>query len=196
MRHLPDLSWIGPLIGDNVQFGGKGRSARPSAGPGGSDIDRRGARRGAASGLGRPGGPAGKREAGCGPRRRRARDQRTDVRRNPRVAPTTSALSKDSTPTGRSRCGRSAASRCGRSTGSIGMQATQLPVLQRADRWMVVSGTGGITFTPQRADLYAKLTVEAPTSTSTRCAPAARLPNDVVVTRAGRQRRPGGPPST
>ena len=44
--------------------------------------------------------------------------------------------------------------------GSIGVQATQLPVLQRADRWMVVSGTGGITLSPQRAELYAKLTVD------------------------------------
>ena len=45
-------------------------------------------------------------------------------------------------------------------TGSIGVTADKLPILQRRDRWMVVSGEGGITLTPKRAELYAKPTVD------------------------------------
>ena len=45
-------------------------------------------------------------------------------------------------------------------TGSVGIVADRLPVLQRRDRWMVVSGNGGITLAPGRADLYAKLQVD------------------------------------
>ena len=73
--------------------------------------------------------------------------------------------------------------------GSIGVQATQLPVLQRADRWMVVSGTGGITLSPQRAELYAKLTVDGAYIDFDGLRGGRSLPNDVVVTRAGAQRK-------
>ena len=45
-------------------------------------------------------------------------------------------------------------------TGSIGVRAERLPILQRRDRWIVVSGEGGITLTPTRAELYATPTVD------------------------------------
>jgi translocation and assembly module TamB len=82
-------------------------------------------------------------------------------------------------------------------TGSIGIRAEQLPILQRRDRWMVVSGEGGITLTPTRAELYAKPTVDgAYIDFSTLRGPRA-LPSDVVVARAdqaAQKRREGAAP--
>jgi translocation and assembly module TamB len=80
-------------------------------------------------------------------------------------------------------------------TGSIGVTADKLPILQRPDRWMVVSGEGGITLTPTRAELYAKPTVDgAYIDFSARN--ARTLPNDVVVLRAEQPQgtRGGTPP--
>ena len=74
-------------------------------------------------------------------------------------------------------------------TGSIGLRATQLPVLQRTDRWMVVSGDAGITLSPQRAELYAKLTVDGAYINFSGLRGARSLPSDVVVNRAGAQRK-------
>jgi translocation and assembly module TamB len=67
-------------------------------------------------------------------------------------------------------------------TGSIGVRAERLPILQRRDRWIVVSGEGGITLTPTRAELYATPTVDgAYVDFSTRG--PRTLPADVVVVR-------------
>ncbi len=64
-----------------------------------------------------------------------------------------------------------------------------MPVLQRADRWMVVSGDGGITLSPQRAELYAKLTVDGAYINFDGLRGGRSLPNDVVVTHPGTQRK-------
>ena len=69
-------------------------------------------------------------------------------------------------------------------TGSVGIQAERLPVLQRRDRWMVVSGEGGITLAPRRADLYAKLQVDGAFIDFSRLLGVRSLPSDVVVVRA------------
>ncbi len=69
--------------------------------------------------------------------------------------------------------------------GSIGVQATQLPVLQRADRWMVVSGRGGITLTPQSAEVYANMTVDGAFIDFDEIRAGRSLPTDVVVRRPG-----------
>ncbi|MGB2817011.1 MAG: translocation/assembly module TamB domain-containing protein [Burkholderiaceae bacterium] len=82
-------------------------------------------------------------------------------------------------------------------TGSIGVTADKLPILQRRDRWMVVSGEGGITLTPTHAELYAKPTVDgAYIDFSSRN--ARTLPSDVVVVRGEQQQktREGAPPLT
>ena len=68
-------------------------------------------------------------------------------------------------------------------TGSVGIQADRLPVLQRRDRWMVVSGDGGITLAPARADLYAKLKVDGAFIDFSQLRGARSLPSDVVVVR-------------
>ncbi|HET9025100.1 MAG TPA: translocation/assembly module TamB domain-containing protein [Burkholderiaceae bacterium] len=67
-------------------------------------------------------------------------------------------------------------------TGSIGVTADRLPILQRRDRWMVVSGEGGITLTPTRAELYAKPTVDGAYISFAARGPRT-LPSDVVVVR-------------
>ena len=56
--------------------------------------------------------------------------------------------------------------------------------MQRRDRWMVVSGEGGITLVPKRADLYAKLHVDGAYIDFSRLLGVRSLPNDVVVVRA------------
>ena len=68
-------------------------------------------------------------------------------------------------------------------TGSVGIQADRLPVLQRRDRWMVVSGEGGITLVPERAELYAKLQVDSAYIDFSRLGGERTLPSDVVVVR-------------
>jgi translocation and assembly module TamB len=82
-------------------------------------------------------------------------------------------------------------------TGSIGIRAEQLPILQRRDRWMVVSGEGGITLTPTRAELYAKPTVDGAYIDFSALRGPRALPSDVVVVRpdqAAQKRREGAPP--
>lgn len=69
-------------------------------------------------------------------------------------------------------------------TGSVGIRADRLPVLQRRDRWMVLSGEGGITLAPAHADLYAKLQVDGAYIDFSRLRGARSLPSDVVIVRA------------
>ena len=75
-------------------------------------------------------------------------------------------------------------------TGSVGIETDRLPILQRRDRWMVVSGEGGITLAPQSATLYAKLRVDGAFIDFTRLRGTRSLPNDVVVVRAEQPTRP------
>jgi translocation and assembly module TamB len=81
-------------------------------------------------------------------------------------------------------------------TGSIGITATRLPILQRRDRWMVVSGEGGITLTPKRAELYAKPTVDGAYFDFSSLRGPRTLPSDVVVVQREQPRteRRGAPP--
>ncbi len=154
---LPDLSWIGPLIGDNVQFGGAG-SINATIGGTPADPTSTGTLRGDALRLAWV-DQAVRMENG---RLDAVLDDGVLVINellfagNPRVAPlekrALEGLDSDR-PFEVRAVGRIALRSL---TGSIGVRATQLPVLQRADRWMVVSGDGGITLSPQRADLYAK----------------------------------------
>lgn len=74
-------------------------------------------------------------------------------------------------------------------TGSIGVRAEQLPILQRSDRWMVVSGDGGITLTPSRAELYAKIGVDGAYIDFSALRGPRALPSDVVVVRADQPAR-------
>ena len=69
-------------------------------------------------------------------------------------------------------------------TGSVGIRADRLPILQRRDRWMVVSGEAGVTLAPERAQLYGKLRVDGSFIDFTRLRGTRSLPNDVVVVRA------------
>jgi translocation and assembly module TamB len=80
-------------------------------------------------------------------------------------------------------------------TGSIGVTAEKLPILQRPDRWMVVSGEGGITLTPTRAELYGKPVVDGAYISFETRGPRT-LPNDVVVVRQEQPRKAkeGTPP--
>jgi translocation and assembly module TamB len=81
-------------------------------------------------------------------------------------------------------------------TGSIGVTATRLPILQRRDRWMVVSGEGGITLTPTRAELYAKPIVDGAYIDFSSLRGPRALPGDVVVVRneQARTERRDAPP--
>ncbi|MGH6610495.1 MAG: translocation/assembly module TamB domain-containing protein, partial [Burkholderiaceae bacterium] len=78
-------------------------------------------------------------------------------------------------------------------TGSVGIQADRLPILQRRDRWMVVSGDGGITLAPERAEFYAKMKVDGAFIDFSRLRGARTLPNDVVVVRAQQPSKPESP---
>jgi translocation and assembly module TamB len=79
-------------------------------------------------------------------------------------------------------------------TGSVGIQADRLPVLQRRDRWMVVSGNGGITLAPARAELYAKLKVDGAFIDFSQLRGPRSLPGDVVVVRAQQPKKADTPP--
>jgi translocation and assembly module TamB len=81
-------------------------------------------------------------------------------------------------------------------TGSIGITATRLPILQRRDRWMVVSGEGGITLTPRRAELYATPTVDGAYIDFSSLRGPRTLPSDVVVVQREkpRQEKQAAPP--
>jgi translocation and assembly module TamB len=182
---LPDLSWMGPLIGDSVQIEGSGSIKTAISGTP-ADPTASGAIR--ASGL-----RIAYVEQGV-----RLEDGTLDANLEdgvlvvnelvftgaPRVAPddkrAAEAISFE-TP-GRLRTVARIALRT--LTGSVGIQAERLPVLQRRDRWMVVSGEGGITLVPKRADLYAKLRVDGAYIDFSRLLGVRSLPNDVVVVRA------------
>jgi translocation and assembly module TamB len=187
---LPDLSWLGPLIGDNVQFGGRA-TLQAEIGGTPADPSSKGTLRGEAMRLAWV-DQAVRLENGrldavlddgvlvinewhfagtprVAPRNRRAleglhTDQPFEVRAVGRFALRTLA-------------------------GSIGITAAQLPVLQREDRWMVVSGSGGVTLSPQRADLYAKLTVDGAYINFDNLRAGRSLPGDVVVKRASDPRQ-------
>lgn len=187
---LPDLSWIGPLIGDNVQFGGSG-SINATIGGTPADPTSTGTMRGEALRLAWV-DQAVRMENG---RLDAVLDDGVLVINellfsgNPRVAPLDKRALEglDSNQPFEVRAvGRIALRSL---AGSIGVQATQLPVLQRADRWMVVSGTGGITLSPQRAELYAKLNVDGAYIDFDGLRGGRSLPTDVVVTRAGAPRK-------
>lgn len=75
-------------------------------------------------------------------------------------------------------------------TGSIGVRADRLPILQRRDRWMVVSGEGGITLTPTRAELYARPLVDGAYIDFAAMRGPRNLPNDVVVVRREQAQKP------
>jgi len=187
---LPDLSWIGPLIGDNVQFGGRG-SVNAVIGGTPADPTSTGTMRGEALRLAWV-DQAVRLENG-----RLDADLEDGVlvinelgfAGTPRVSPLdTRALEGlvSERPFEVRAVGRLALRSL---AGSIGIKATQLPVLQRADRWMVVSGEGGITLTPQRADLYATLTVDGAYVNFDSLRAGRSLPSDVVVARPGAQRK-------
>ena len=182
---LPDLSWIGPLIGDSAQLEGSGSvKATISGTP--ADPTASGPIR--ASGL-----RVAYVEQGL-----RLEDGTLDANLDdgvlvvnellftgtPRIAPDDKRAAESvsyETP-GRLRAVARIALRT--LTGSVGIQADRLPVLQRRDRWMVVSGEGGITLAPERAELYAKLQVDGAYIDFSRLRGARTLPNDVVVVRA------------
>jgi translocation and assembly module TamB len=69
-------------------------------------------------------------------------------------------------------------------TGSIGVKADRLPILQRRDRWMAVTGEAGITLTPTRAEFYAKTTVDGAYIDFSALRGPRTLPDDVIVVRA------------
>jgi len=194
---LPDLGWIGPLIGDAVQIQG---SATVQAAIGGT-----------------PGSPSAN-------GRVRGRDLRLAwIEQGFRLENgTLNAALEDGvlvldemTFTGEARVPPDDARALGALTtgqpgtlkvvgrvalqtltGSIGVTATRLPILQRRDRWMVVSGEGGITLTPGRAELYAKPTVDGAYIDFSALRGPRTLPGDVVVVRREepRKERQGGPP--
>ncbi len=182
---LPDLSWMGPLIGDSVQVEGSGSIKTAISG---TPADPTAAGQIRASGL-----RVAYVEQGL-----RLENGTLDANLEdgvlvvnelvftgaPRIAPddkrAAEAVSFE-TP-GRLRTVARIALRT--LTGSVGIQAERLPVLQRRDRWMVVSGEGGITLAPRRADLYAKLQVDGAFIDFSRLHGARSLPSDVVVVRA------------
>ena len=147
---LPDLSWMGPLIGDSVQVEGSGSIKTAISGTP-ADPTADGQIR--ASGL-----RVAYVEQGL-----RLENGTLDANLEdgvlvvnelvftgaPRIAPddkrAAEAVSFE-TP-GRLRTVARIALRT--LTGSVGIQAERLPVLQRRDRWMVVSGEGGITLAPR-----------------------------------------------
>jgi translocation and assembly module TamB len=187
---LPDLSWLGPLIGDSVQFGGRG-SVNAVIGGTPAEPTSSGTLRAEALRLA---------WVDQGVRLENGNfdavleDGVLVIREavftgNPRVAPgnlrALEGLQSDR-PFEMRAVGRIALATM---TGSIGVQATQLPVLQRADRWLVASGSGGVTLTPERAELYAKLTVDGAFFDFDTARGARALPADVTVVRAGDARR-------
>jgi translocation and assembly module TamB len=195
---LPDLSWIGPLIGDNVQFNGNGTITATIGGTP-ADPTASGSVRGQSLRLAWV-------DEGV-----RLENGTLDAvledgvlvinewvfAGTPRVSPNDKraleALATDR-PFEVRAVGRLALSSL---TGSIGIRATQLPVLQRPDRWMVVTGAGGITLTPKAAELYAKLTVDSAYIDFGAQRAGRTLPADVTVVRQGEQRKPAeAPPLT
>lgn len=192
---LPDLGWIGPLIGDSVQVGGSGTiraaiSGTPADPTASGDI------RGESIRLAWV-------EQGV-----RLENGKLDAKLEegvlvvnefvftgtPRATPDDKRALETvnfDTPGHLSATGRIALRSL---TGSIGVKADRLPLLQRSDRWMVVSGDGGITLTPERAELYAKLQVDGAYVDFGALRGPRTLPADVVVVQAAQPRRPAAAP--
>lgn len=188
--NLPDLSWIGPLIGDNIQFGGRG-AINAIIGGTPSEPTSTGTLRGDDLRL------------SWVDQAVRLDNGRLDAALEdgvlvinewvfagtPRIAPG-DRRALEGLDSGRPfevrAVGRVALSTL---TGSIGVEATQLPVLQREDRWMVVSGKGGITLTPERTELYATMRVDGAFVDFDRQRAGRALPGDVVVRRSSDQRK-------
>ena len=193
---LPDLSWIGPLISDSIQVEGAGSVKATISGtpadPTASGAVRANALRIAyvEQGLRLEGGTLDANlEEGV------LVVNELVFTGAPRVAPDDKRAAESvsfETP-GRLRAVARIALRS--LTGSVGIQAERLPVLQRPDRWMVVSGEGGITLAPQRADLYAKLQVDGAYIDFSRLRGARSLPNDVVIVRAKEEPKAAAPPA-
>jgi translocation and assembly module TamB len=187
---LPDLGWIGPLIGDSVQVGGAGTIRATISGT--------------------PGDPTASGDIRAESMRLawveqglRLENGKLDARLEegvlvinelvftgiPRVMPddkrALEAINFE-TPGHLSAVGRVALRSL---TGSIGVQADRLPILLRRDRWMVVSGEGGITLTTARAELYAKVQVDGAYIDFRGLRGPRTLPGDVVVVRAEQPRR-------
>jgi translocation and assembly module TamB len=192
---LPDLSWLGPLIGDSVQFAGRG-AVKATIGGTPADPTSTGTLTGETLRL------------AWVDQAVRLENGRLDAvlddgvlvinelmfAGTPRVAPgDLRALEGlvSERPFEVKAVGRIALRSL---TGSIGVRATQLPVLQRADRWMVVSGDAGITLSPERAELYAKLVVDGAYINFGGRRETRSLPGDVVVSRAGAQRKVASAP--
>lgn len=194
---LPDLSWIGPLIGDSVQFAGRAE-VRAAIGGTPADPTSQGTLSGDALRLAWVDQAVrlddGRLEAELvdgvlvltdlsftGTPRAEPSDRRA-------LANISAARPHEVRATGRIALATL--------TGSIGVRAQQLPVLQSRERWMTVSGEGGITLTPKRADLYGKLTVDGAYINFASLRSTRALPSDVVVVRAERpgSREAAAPP--
>ncbi|HZA96577.1 MAG TPA: translocation/assembly module TamB domain-containing protein [Burkholderiaceae bacterium] len=182
---LPDLSWMGPLIGDSVQVEGSGSiktviSGTPAEPTASGPIRATGLRIAYV-------------EQGL-----RLEDGTLDANLEdgvlvvneivftgrPRVAPDDKRAAEDVSFDSPGRLRAQARIALRTLTGSVGIRADRLPVLQRRDRWMVVSGEGGITLAPAHADMYAKLRVDGAYIDFSRLRGARSLPNDVVIVRA------------
>ena len=195
---LPDLSWIGPLIGDNVQFNGNG-TINATIGGTPADPTASGSVRGQSLRLAWV-------DEGV-----RLENGTLDAvledgvlvinelvfAGTPRVSPNDKraleALATDR-PFEVRAVGRLALSSL---TGSIGIRATQLPVLQRPERWMVVTVRAASRSPQSAAELYAKVTVDSAYIDFDAQRAGRTLPADVTVVRQGEQRKPAeAPPLT
>lgn len=192
---LGDLGWIGPLVSDNVEFGGAVKASMRIAGSI-EDPVARGEMSGTAlrliwveQGLRLDNGSLeAELEEGVlvlkdlhfsGAARTVPGDQRA-------------AVDLDTSQPGQVRAfGRLALSTL---TGSFGASADRLPVLQRRDRWMVVSGEGGITLTPRRAEVTAKLVADGAFLDLSGLARAATTSDDVIIKQRAEVTRPSDPP--
>jgi translocation and assembly module TamB len=195
---LPDLGWIGPLIGDQVQVQGAG-AIRMTVGGTPADPTADGTVTGRdlrlvwiEHGLRLENGVLNAAlEDGV-----LVIDEMTftgDARVAPDERRALAAL-KAETPGSVNVVGRIALQTL---TGSIGIRADRLPILQRQDRWMVVSGEGGITLTPTRAELYARPVVDGAYIDFSALRGPRALPSDVVVVRredATAQKKDAAPP--
>jgi translocation and assembly module TamB len=187
---LPDLAWVSPLVGDNVDFGGAATARiRVSGTP--EDPTASGTITG--EGLRLASVEIGVRlENGV---LDAVLDEGVLVVNDliftgaPRARPTERRAAEDiklDTP-GRLRAfGRMGVRSL---TGSFAVQAEQLPVLQRSDRWLVVSGRGGVIMTPTRVDISADLRADGAYINFDALRGPRQLPGDVVVVRAPADQR-------
>jgi translocation and assembly module TamB len=187
---LPNLAWISPLVGDNVDFGGAAVARiRVSGTP--EDPTASGTITGSALRLASV-------ELGV-----RLENGVLDAELDEGVL-VVNDLTFSGVPRGRPDERRAEASvnlekpgqlhAIGRIalrslTGSFGVRAEQLPILQRSDRWLVVSGRGGVTLTPTRVDITADLRADGAYINFDALRGPRQLPGDVVVVRAPTEQR-------